>query len=129
MSPADISQVKHEDLFIRLSKPLKNMQAAYLNDVAKNCYKEKYMDEAVPNFEQVDICHKEKYRKYFGTFEEKMTNIRDSNRFRFQDCTTAAENDIVKAVDCIREYNNGMDRDNNTIVSWFESQSKFAKYC
>ena len=52
-SPADISQKKHDALFTLLSTPLKKMQAAYLLDVSKNCYAAKYMDDAVPNEEQV----------------------------------------------------------------------------
>ena len=52
-SPADISQDLHEDVFVTLSGPLKKMQAAYLNDVSKNCYKAKYMDSANPNAEQI----------------------------------------------------------------------------
>ena len=50
-SPADISQEKHEAIFNTLSGPLKKMQAAYLLDVSKNCYPDKYMDDAVPNAE------------------------------------------------------------------------------
>ena len=86
------------------------------------------MDEAFPNKEQVDICHKEKHIKYFGKFDEKLHNVRDSNVFRYQDCIVEAENDMFKAVDCIRGYNEGMERDNDTIVSWMQAQQKYAKY-
>ena len=39
-----------------VSAPLKKMQAAYLLDVSKNCYPAKYMDDAMPNEEQVKLC-------------------------------------------------------------------------
>ena len=66
-----------------LSAPLKKMQAAYLLDVSKNCYPAKYMDDAVPNEEQVKLCKLDKREKYFGKFDEKLNNVRDSNVFKY----------------------------------------------
>ena len=41
------------------------------------------MDDAVPNEEQVNICKSEKREKYFGKFDEKLRNVRDSNVFKY----------------------------------------------
>ena len=38
-----------------------------------------------------------------------------------------AENNVLKAVTCMREYNAGMDRDNNTLETFVHSE--YAKYC
>lgn len=82
-SPADISQIKHEQIFTTLAGPLKKIQAAYLMDVSKNCYAAKYMDDACPNAEQIKICRGEKRVQYLGKFEDKLENLRDSNRFKY----------------------------------------------
>ena len=82
-SPADISQKKHDQLFTRLAAPLKKMQAAYLLDVSNNCYPAKYMNDAMPNEEQVKLCKLDKRDKYFGKFDEKLNNVRNSNVFKY----------------------------------------------
>ena len=125
-SPADISQAKHDELFARLSVPLKKMQAAYLLDVSKNCYPDKYMDDSMPNEEQIDLCKQDKRIKYFGKFEDKLHNVRNSNRFRYQDCVVEADNNMIKAMECIRAYNTGMDRDNNTLEQFMRGE--YSKY-
>ena len=110
-----------------LSAPLKKMQAAYLLDVSKNCYSAKYMDDAMPNEEQVELCRLDKRDKYFGKFDEKLENVRDSNVFKYKDCIGAAENNVLKAVTCMREYNVQMDRDNETLQNFLHSE--YPKYC
>ena len=50
-SPADLSQKWLDDLYIRLSDPLKKMQVDYLSAAAKNCYKEKHLSDSFTNLE------------------------------------------------------------------------------
>lgn len=126
-SPADISQDLHEDVFVTLSGPLKKMQAAYLNDVSKNCYAAKYMDSANPNAEQIQICRDEKRIKHLGKWEDKLENTRDSNLYRYQECMNDAENNIAKAMTCIEGYNTGMAKDNLSLENWFRGE--YSKFC
>jgi len=46
----------HNDLLISLSEPMKKMKVAYLRDVNKNCYKDKWLSDDMPNEPQVDLC-------------------------------------------------------------------------
>ena len=108
MSPADASQKWIDDLYVRLSDPLKKMQAEYLQAAAKDCYKQKNLSESAPNYEQILICKEAERTKIFGKFESSMVNHRDSNRFRFQDCIFDANNNVEKAVDCVRGYVRGI---------------------
>jgi hypothetical protein len=66
---SDKSYKVHVQLFDRLSKPLKKLQAAYLADVSANCYPEKHMSEALPNTEQINLCKAERHKLYFGKFD------------------------------------------------------------
>ena len=104
MSPADASQKWIDDLYVRLSDPLKKMQAEYLQAAAKGCYRQKHLSESAPNYEQILICKEAERTKIFGKFESSMVNHRDSNRFRFQDCIFDANNNVEKAVHCVGGY-------------------------
>jgi len=50
-SASDKSNDLHLEAFNMLSKPLKAVQAKYLKDVSKNCYKDKHMAETFTNME------------------------------------------------------------------------------
>ena len=125
-SPADVSQQWIDDLYVRLSEPLKKMQADYLQTVAKNCYKSKHLSDSAPNYEQVLICKEAERTKIFGKFETSMVNHRDSTRFRFQDCIFDANNNVEKAVHCVRGYVRGIQEDNDKIIEQFRKD--YAKY-
>ena len=49
----DTSNKVQSELTSELSGPLKKLHAAYLMDVSKNCYQEKWMREDMPNEPQV----------------------------------------------------------------------------
>ena len=55
-SPADISFEKTNEIYAMLATPLKNMRAKAMRETAANCFKDKWMDDAVPNPHQVEIC-------------------------------------------------------------------------
>ena len=38
-----------------------------------------------------------------------------------------AENNVIKAIGCINGYNTGMDRDNQTLETYFRAE--YPKYC
>ena len=62
-----------------------------------------------------------------GKFEDKLENTRDSNVFRYQNCLNDAENNVVKALNCIKGYNDGIARDNNNLEAWFRGE--YSKFC
>ena len=125
-SPADMSQRWMDDFFIRLSEPLKKMQAEYLTTSSKNCYKERHLSETTPNYEQIRLCKENERSKIFGSFETMYANHRDSGRFKFQDCIVDANNDIEKAVYCVRNYIKAIKDDNDQMCDLFKKD--FAKY-
>lgn len=127
LSPADISLKKSDELYSVLAAPLKKIQAAYLLDVSKNCYPAKYMDDSMPNAEQVKLCRLDKREKYWGKFDDKLRNVRDSNMFKYQECIDDANNNIIKSIECMRAYNARMDVDNVTLSNFVHSE--YAKYC
>ena len=93
-----------DDFFVRLSEPLKKMQAEYLTSATKNCYKERHLSESAPNYEQILNCKENEHAKIFSKFQQMYANHRDSGRFRFQDCIVEANNNVEKAVYCVRNY-------------------------
>ena len=104
-----------------LSETLKNMQARYLMDVSKNCYRSRWMQEEFTNYEQINLCREQKRIKYFGAFETRYENLRDSNRFIYQDCVAKAGNDLVEGTLCARGYVQGIERDNARLAAEFNS--------
>ena len=126
-SPADLSQRWSDDLFVRLSEPLKKMQIEYLTSATKNCYKEKHLPEqGFTNYEQILQCKENERQKVFGSFENMYSKHRDSSRFKFQDCIWDANNNVEKAVYCVRDYVKQIKDDNDKIVENFKKD--FAKY-
>ena len=81
LSPADLSQKWLDDFFIRLSTPLKRMQADYLTNVTKNCYKEKHISDDFTNLEQIMLCKEIQRQQIFGNFDRMYVNHRDSGIF------------------------------------------------
>ena len=65
-SPNDKSQKYHEDLFIRLSEPLKKMQAEYLAQVVQNCYQDRHMAADFTNVAQINQCKSQTHEKVAG---------------------------------------------------------------
>jgi hypothetical protein len=59
-----------------------------------------------------------KKEKYMGKFNDKLHNIRDSNRFVYQECIVSASNNVDKALDCVKGYLSGMRNDNDKIVAF-----------
>ena len=53
-------------------------------------------------------------------------NHRDSGRFHFQDCIVEANNNVEKAVYCVRDYIKQIKTDNDVMVDLFKRD--FAKY-
>ena len=125
-SPADLSQKWIDDFYVRLSDPLKKMQIDYLNNATKKCYQEKHLSDSAPNYEQILVCKEAERNKVFSKFETMMVNHRDSTRFRFQDCIFDANNNVEKAVLCVRGYIKGIQQDNDKMVEQFKKD--YAKY-
>ena len=86
------------------------------------------MSDDAPNPEQVDVCKNRVHERVFGKFYKQMANVRDSNRFRMQDCVVDAGNDLIKAIYCVRNYNQGMLKDNDDLVAYFQATPETSKY-
>ena len=125
-SPADLSQKYMDEFFVRLSDPLKKMQADYLNAATKGCYKDRHMQEGNVNLEQINLCKETERAKIFGGFEKMYAAHRDSARFRFQDCIFDANNNVEKAVYCVRDYVKQIRDDNDKMVETFKKE--YPKY-
>lgn len=52
----DITQRIQKDLVQELSAPLKKMKVAYLQEVVKTCYPDKWLNPEMPNEPQVELC-------------------------------------------------------------------------
>lgn len=84
------------------------------------------MDPGFTNMEQINLCKDLKYEKYFGKFDDMLHKVRDSTRFRYQDCIVEAGNDYPKAKQCITGYLDGMRTDNEVLVAF--GQKEFGKF-
>ena len=126
LSPADVSQKWLDDFFVRLSEPLKKMQYEYLTQATKNCYKERHISDNFTNYEQIQQCKDLERSKIFAPFEKMLTNHRDSARFHYQDCIVEANNNVEKAVYCVRDYIRDIKDDNEKMVVQFKKD--YAKY-
>lgn len=116
-SPSDISFQKTNEIYATLATPLKNMRAQAMRDAAASCFKDKWMDEAVPNPHQVEMCRERMQNRHMGLFYRNLVELRESNRYKYQDCIVDANNDMQKAVICVRNYLTGIDADNATLTS------------
>ena len=111
-SASDISFDKTNEIYAMLATPLKNMRAQAMKDTAANCFKDKWMDDSVPNPHQVELCSKRMEHRHLGFFYQNLINMRESTKYRYMDCTKAAGNNLEKATVCIRDYLRGIDADN-----------------
>uniref|UniRef100_A0A7S3MM65 Uncharacterized protein n=1 Tax=Favella ehrenbergii TaxID=182087 RepID=A0A7S3MM65_9SPIT len=102
------------------------MRHAAMKEAAASCFKDKWMDEAVPNPHQVNMCVEKVKNKHMGLFYRNLVNVRESNRYKYQDCILAAGNNMEKSVYCVRDYLKGIDADNATLKSIVEE--KCSKY-
>ena len=48
-SPAQVSFQKTNEIYSTLATPLKNMRAQAMLDAASKCYRDKWMDDTMPN--------------------------------------------------------------------------------
>lgn len=119
-SPSDISFKKTNEIYATLATPLKNMRAQAMKEAAASCFKDKWMDDAMPNPHQVEMCIERMKNRHMGTFYRNLVNLRESNRYRYQDCVVDAGNNMEKAVYCVRNYLTGVDADNATLKKLVE---------
>ena len=126
VSPDEASFNKTNEIYTMLATPLKNMRAAAMKDAAKNCFKDKWMDEAVPNPHQVEMCIERMQNRHMGVFYRNLVELRESTRYQYQDCIVDAGNNVEKAVFCVRNYLTGIDADNQKLKGIVERDC--AKY-
>ena len=126
VSPDEASFHKTNEIYTMLATPLKNMRAAAMKDAAKNCFKDKWMDEAVPNPHQVEMCIERMQNRHMGVFYRNLVELRESTRYQYQDCIVDAGNNVEKAVFCVRNYLTGIDADNQKLKGIVERDC--AKY-
>jgi hypothetical protein len=80
------------------------LHAAYLLDVSKNCYQDKWMREDAPNEPQVQLCRQETYEKFYAKWQNELVATRDSSKFRFADCVRGANGNVFEVVHCGERY-------------------------
>ena len=71
-------------------------------------------------------CKTAEHAKVFGIFDKMYVHHRDSGRFKFQDCTVEANNNIEQAVYCVRDYVKHIKDDNEKMIDLFKRD--YAKY-
>ena len=120
VSISDETRFATDELFQTIGKPMKKIKAAYLLDVAKNCYPDKWMRPDMPNEPQVELCHLETKDKYFKNWEQELIAVRDSNKFRMVDCFQEAEGNMADVSRCMEAYKDGMFRDNKQLTDFFK---------
>lgn len=119
-SPQDISFDKSAEIFTTLSTQLKALRAQSMRNAAANCFKDKWMDDAYPNPHQVDRCKTRTDNKQMGDFWRTLENVRESNRYRYQECLVSAGNSPEESVYCVRNYLKGLDDGNAALVAKFQ---------
>ena len=82
-SPNEVSFHKTNEIYSILATPLKNMRFAAMKEAASSCFKDKWMDDAMPNPHQVDNCVERVKNKHMGVFYKNLVNLRESNRYRY----------------------------------------------
>ena len=76
------------------------------------------MSEGFSNAEQIAICKQEQHDKVFGKLDAEHELVRDSTAFRMEDCERAAGNNIMKYVQCLRDYQKNIVKDNAHLSSF-----------
>ena len=59
------------------------MRAAAMRDAAASCFKDKWMDDAVPNPHQVEMCRERMQNRHMGLFYRNLVELRESNRYKY----------------------------------------------
>ena len=85
------------------------------------------MSEALPNLEQINLCKSERHKVFFGKFDNRLQNVRDSTEFTFTECLYKAKNDLHANMACINNTIEQMKMDNENIIYYF--QNEYKKYC
>ena len=78
-SPNEVSFDKANEVYAILATPLKNMRYKAMKEAAANCFKDKWMDEAMPNPHQVEMCRERVQNKHMGVFYRNLVSLRESN--------------------------------------------------
>ena len=55
-----------------------------------------------------------------GKLDDERWTVRNSSSFKFQDCTSAAGNNLLKFVHCLRDYQTNIDADNMGLKSYIK---------
>ena len=72
------------------------------------------------------LCKETERAKVFDKFEKTLVAHRDGSRFKFQDCIFEANNNVEKAVYCVRDYIKNVREDNDKMVEQFNKD--YSKY-
>uniref|UniRef100_A0A7S3U989 Uncharacterized protein n=1 Tax=Strombidinopsis acuminata TaxID=141414 RepID=A0A7S3U989_9SPIT len=118
-SPNDKSQKYHEDVFIRLSEPLKKMQSEYLAHVVQNCYQDRHMAADFTNVAQINQCKEQTHEKVAGQFFKDLAIHRESTKLVYYECLNKTGNDIHATLACVNKYLINMQADNDKLVTKF----------
>jgi len=59
------------------------MRVAAMNDMVANCFKDKWMDDSMPNPHQIEMCQERMQNRHMGVFYRNLVNVRESNRYKY----------------------------------------------
>ena len=118
-SPNDMTQHWHNDLFVRLSAPLKNMHAEYLAQVVQNCYQDRHMAVDFTNVPQINQCKEQTHERVMGQFFKDVYAVRDSSKIVYSQCLLETGNNVEKGLACVQQYLVNMQIDNDTLCQKF----------
>ena len=80
------------------------MKVSYFNQVASDCYPDKWLSESFTNQEQINLCKSEKGEAIFGNLERMIQNHRQSDHIKLSDCRADASNDIAFENKCFENF-------------------------
>jgi hypothetical protein len=59
------------------------MHAEYLTNVAKNCYKDKWISEDFTNMPQIELCKEEEKKKVLGKLDHHIDETRYQGKRKY----------------------------------------------
>ena len=68
------------------------------------------------------MCREKMVNKHMGLFYSNLISLRESTRYRYQDCIVDAGNSMEGVVLCVRDYLSGVDKDNVQLKSLVEEK-------
>ena len=100
------------------------MKLDYFEQVAAECYPEKWLSDNFTNQEQIKLCKAEKHEAIFGALEKMMFNHRKSDQITLNNCRADATEDFVAEYKCFNNYVKNIHTSNTNMKVKFATEYK-----